>query len=65
MIGKLDTLFKTDNGLENNDINYVEFDADAFQVNDIFFRATNQGISIYDWLMQKNRRCHNEVSILL
>ena len=53
VIGKSDTLFETDNGLEDDDTNYAQYHAVAFYVIDILARPVNQGSSIYDWLMQR------------
>src|SRR5699024_12406783 len=53
VIGKPDTLVETDNGLEDDDTNYVEYHAVAFHVIDILARPANQESSIYDWLMQR------------
>ncbi|MCM2989147.1 hypothetical protein M3580_07855 [Bacillus safensis] len=55
LIGKTDTFFETDNGLENDDINYKEYYAAVFQVNKILSPPLNhEKDSLYTWLIEEN-----------
>lgn len=53
LIGMTDALYETDNGLEDDDVNYTDFYAVAFRVSAILSHPTQKGGRVYNWLMQE------------
>ncbi|MFS0654732.1 hypothetical protein [Bacillus sp. 179-C3.3 HS] len=53
IIGKPDVLYETDNGLEDDDVNYTEYYAVALIVKDIITRPTQNEGRVSDWVIQE------------
>lgn len=54
IIAKLDTVFETDNGLDDNDINFLEYDAAIISVEHIISVPSNiEKDSLYIWLIEE------------
>ena len=53
IIGKPDTLYESDNGLEDDDVNYTEYYAVVFRVIEVLIHPTHpthNESSVYDWI---------------
>ncbi|MFS0656948.1 hypothetical protein [Bacillus sp. 179-C3.3 HS] len=54
VIAELDTVFETDNGVDDNDINFIEYDAAVIKVNNIIsLPSNNKKDSLYVWLVEE------------
>lgn len=53
VVGKTDTFYETDNGLDDDDPAYVEYYATAFQVNRIVSQPSTSEGSVYNWLKEE------------
>ncbi|MGE6631572.1 hypothetical protein [Bacillus sp. NPDC077027] len=62
IVGKPDTLYETDNRLEDDDVNYTEYYAVAFRVKEILTPPFHNESSIYDWL-NKGKSSLVEISL--
>ncbi|MEW4225635.1 hypothetical protein [Rossellomorea marisflavi] len=48
--GKLDTIFETDNGLEDDDDDFIEYDSAIFRVDNVLAEPHDVDNVIYKWL---------------
>ncbi|MEH7653488.1 hypothetical protein [Bacillus safensis] len=62
IVGKPDVLYETDNGLEDDDVNYTEYYAVALIVKDIIVHPTQNEGRVCNWLIQEG---HSYVEISL
>jgi len=55
IVGKTDTFYETDNGLEDDDSAYSEYYATAFRVDHIISQPSDSDGNVYNWLKQEKR----------
>ncbi|KEQ25447.1 hypothetical protein [Paenibacillus tyrfis] len=62
ILGVRDTIYETDNGLDENDSGFMEYDAAVIEVKNILSKPIKEEGSIYSWL-QKGKSSFIEISL--
>lgn len=62
IVGIRDTVYETNNGLDEDDIGYIEYDAAVIRIIEVVAKPNNNEGSTYNWL-EKGKSALIEVSL--